>query len=1174
MASPQDVLPPPPAAVDSQHFQHFPTSEGLPTFSPLVPSSHSVDPSLPPSSAPHVRSLIPSLFQSEVDHAHAVPVAMQLSLTSLPTSGADMAAMDVVSAVTVDSATTQGLVPSYTQQSNSFSMDYRVNGLEGLDTHHQIASSPSANTVSSNPSHASSPAANGVTSSYSVTSSLASALDCNVSRSRSGSSASPPHLLSSASDLTFSSGSSVPPTSIHDAGFQYPLTVDNAQSVKENSPEQPGSAHLMVLGDMLKNIARQANSGSQACDMGSTTHAQQIVDVLKKNVLLVADLVAALQLADGPTSSSHSSPHSNASAPGGNGVLPAPPPAGQQNHINGLASYASSANPLDPSGMADASDSSRKRCASAIDGDRALKSMKLEPQDDTPPLQMPPASAIPLSGSLLSQSGFSFASPMSSIPGALSSMNDIAPIPSSLPLASSSSRPQSSAGLTHHPLGIMSEAHQSTHSLQSALHYSVLDHAHPPSDFTSPPASSGGLATTLPSVGFNPSLPSNMWAEGPAPVVRHHQHSLSAGSVLPGIPESISGPSSLQYPPSIFNAPSMVAHLQQSSTPIAGSSPANVPPLPAVRSSRSSSFALGQGEIHPLVNSYDMILSRTSGMPSRPSSPEFEDEMDMGHDSDEYDSGPSPAMHQSSPGADTMECRTDGEAGSAAMSPSGQRRLSRGSPSADGGSTSSGHGNEVPQEYRAEVERIFFEFLNSICSNLDAKDAKGEPIHQTLMAKKMQRLDESPDFRPFKFRIQAFTNAFLEELARQGYPEEKIPMKKASVAPLGRIRNFLWNQPYISRFNEDGKKSKSKGNHIWHVDAKKSDGGWMFRPFRRKLAGTPPGVAYVGLRWSWTPRIWDPQASRSNMPVQYSSPSLPLWLSWKDDIISGIPTPDAQSCDVTVEARFIQDGKEELLSHTVHITIAPMASVDSTFTPSRRPSLVGDIHNPRRVLSDPMVTQAPPPRLLRTQSALAPTAPVAAPDSQVVQVLTTAAQRVAQEAQSQVVASPNDAGPGLQALAKQQHVLTVTAQAFNSKMSREHPDGSDTQSNALTAAAQQVVLQAARQVAADRTVVASSGISTVSSVPTPVTVKDVSVATQSAVAQAVDMVGPLSSEVDVLMTASSLLQQQTRTPLPPSSVMDSALAAAEPVRQIAGTPPTQYVTPSIISTVPIFYTSS
>ena len=52
------------------------------------------------------------------------------------------------------------------------------------------------------------------------------------------------------------------------------------------------------------------------------------------------------------------------------------------------------------------------------------------------------------------------------------------------------------------------------------------------------------------------------------------------------------------------------------------------------------------------------------------------------------------------------------------------------------------------------------------------------------MAKKMQRLDESPDFRPFKFRIQAFTNAFLEELARQGYPEDKIPMKKVRRLPV------------------------------------------------------------------------------------------------------------------------------------------------------------------------------------------------------------------------------------------------------------------------------------------------------------------------------------------------------------------------------------------------------
>lgn len=46
----------------------------------------------------------------------------------------------------------------------------------------------------------------------------------------------------------------------------------------------------------------------------------------------------------------------------------------------------------------------------------------------------------------------------------------------------------------------------------------------------------------------------------------------------------------------------------------------------------------------------------------------------------------------------------------------GQRRMSRTSPSNEGGSSSS-HGNEVPQEYRSEVERIFFDFLDSICSN-------------------------------------------------------------------------------------------------------------------------------------------------------------------------------------------------------------------------------------------------------------------------------------------------------------------------------------------------------------------------------------------------------------------------------------------------------------------------
>ena len=164
-------------------------------------------------------------------------------------------------------------------------------------------------------------------------------------------------------------------------------------------------------------------------------------------------------------------------------------------------------------------------------------------------------------------------------------------------------------------------------------------------------------------------------------------------------------------------------------------------------------------------------------------------------------------------------------------------------------------------------------------------------------------------------------------------------------------------------------------------------------------------------------------------------------------------------------------------------------------------------------------------------------------------MLTSAAQRVAQEAQSQVVAAgaPSEPGHELQALAKQQHVLTVTAQAVDDTVSSQ--GCAITQpSSVLAAAAQQVVLQAARQVAADRSAIAAAQIS--AGLPAPpvgsagqVTVNEVSVATQSAVAQAVELTGPLSSEVDVLMTASSLLQAQAQVQaqVPPPAPVPVAL---------------------------------
>jgi len=59
-----------------------------------------------------------------------------------------------------------------------------------------------------------------------------------------------------------------------------------------------------------------------------------------------------------------------------------------------------------------------------------------------------------------------------------------------------------------------------------------------------------------------------------------------------------------------------------------------------------------------------------------------------------------------------------------------------------------------------------------------------------------------------------------------------------------------------------------------------------------------------------------------NVPVTYTSLTLPPWLSWDGDTLSGIPPPGAEGCDITVIAEFMQDGKEEVLQQKIHLAIA------------------------------------------------------------------------------------------------------------------------------------------------------------------------------------------------------------------------------------------------------------
>ena len=231
-----------------------------------------------------------------------------------------------------------------------------------------------------------------------------------------------------------------------------------------------------------------------------------------------------------------------------------------------------------------------------------------------------------------------------------------------------------------------------------------------------------------------------------------------------------------------------------------------------------------------------------------------------------------------------------------------------------------------------------------------------------------------------------------------------------------------------------------------------------------------------------------------------------------------------------IRQQFTQDGKEEFLAQTVHISIAPMSSVDVTAfggPPTRRPSLSLLGGPDRRIQSDNIVPQRPPPLPRAVTAAVAPPAthplahsipgvplPHQAPpsnsshDTQVIQVLTTAAQRVAADAQLVHPAASGD----LQALQQQQHVLTVTAQAVDNSVATMGSISAQP-GNVLAATAQQVVLSAARQISG------AGGAQ--------VTVNEVSMATQSAVAQAVELVGPMSNEVDVLRTAKDLLEHHT-----------------------------------------------
>ena len=125
---------------------------------------------------------------------------------------------------------------------------------------------------------------------------------------------------------------------------------------------------------------------------------------------------------------------------------------------------------------------------------------------------------------------------------------------------------------------------------------------------------------------------------------------------------------------------------------------------------------------------------------------------------------------------------------------------------------------------------------------------------------------------------------------------------------------------------------------------------------------------------------------------------------------------------------------------------------------------------------------------------------------------------------------------------KQKHVLEQTVDAYDKALSGQ----GHVQSRRLAVAAQHVVISAAQAVMADRAV--ATGVIPIPQAETTamqsVSVSELTDTTQDAIAMAVKMNGTASNEVDIIVTATSILK--SRTPLADSP--PAAVAPVTPVR--------------------------
>jgi hypothetical protein len=168
-----------------------------------------------------------------------------------------------------------------------------------------------------------------------------------------------------------------------------------------------------------------------------------------------------------------------------------------------------------------------------------------------------------------------------------------------------------------------------------------------------------------------------------------------------------------------------------------------------------------------------------------------------------------------------------------------------------------------PPSLLPQLDSLFVAFLQRVVSDENITDGRGESLHHPLLPRKQQKLNALPltSWRPIKLRIQAFTSAFQEELARTLAAGMNLARHEVSIK---RVREYLWTRDLIARFNPSGRKAKSRGSHVWCVEARRRlddvNSEWEFRQWKRKIQVVRDSLVVPWGHLLRLPlKVWDPQ---------------------------------------------------------------------------------------------------------------------------------------------------------------------------------------------------------------------------------------------------------------------------------------------------------------------------